>query len=115
MLPALRRSMLCADWRAFAVLWPNWGFRHNNGTWRNSPIATVAGMTITVGSVPAAATRVRFLWYNNPCGAAPYGCPVYTRVAPIGSETGEMAFLPLGPFIMDLPPPGAIVTLKAAV
>jgi hypothetical protein len=53
--------------------------------------------------VPANATRLRYLWYNNPCGAAPYGCPIYVPVSPIGADSGEMPFLPLGPFIADLP------------
>ena len=32
----------------------------------------------------------------------PYKCPVYTDVTPLGSLTGEMDRLPLGPFMLEL-------------
>ena len=72
--------------------------------WQNAPIAAVHGKTVTIETVPTTATRLRYLWYNSPCGATPYGCPVYTPAEPIGTESGEKTFLPLGPFITDLPP-----------
>ena len=32
----------------------------------------------------------------------PYHCPVYTDVTALGSLTGELELLPLGPFVMEL-------------
>ena len=36
------------------------------------------------------------------CGKMEFGCAVYVGVRPLGNWTGEMDFLPLGPFIADL-------------
>ena len=66
--------------------------------------------SVTVGPAAAAckASAIRYLWYASPCSPfkgqpqVPYKCPVYTDVTPLGSLTGEMDRLPLGPFMLEL-------------
>ncbi len=31
-----------------------------------------------------------------------FGCAVYSKVTPLGKLSGEEAFLPLAPFVMDI-------------
>ena len=84
--------------RGFEVLLPS------NNTWVSVPVASHTADTVTVGSIPSTATRLRYLWYANACGiAALYACPVYVTVSPLqGGLSGEEDFLPLGPFVADL-------------
>ena len=93
---ALRRlgfEVLCAD-----------------GTWTSTPVMSKAADSVTVGPAAAAckASAIRYLWYASPCSPfkgqpqVPYKCPVYTDVTPLGSLTGEMDRLPLGPFMLEL-------------
>lgn len=71
--------------------------------WHVTPITGTSNGTITIGSVPAGPSAIRYLWYSAPCGnAAPYQCPVYVKVQALGSLSGELDSLPLGPFIMKL-------------
>ena len=56
------------------------------------------------------------LWWGNPCGLGHCSgsgrsivcdrmavCPVYIAVEPLGTLSGELGFLPLGPFAADFP------------
>ena len=71
--------------------------------WVPCNISAASLTTITIGKVPVEPKAVRYLWYNSPCGSnAPYHCPVYANVAPLGSLSGEDKPLPLGPFVMKL-------------
>ena len=72
--------------------------------WQNIPIVVHGKDSLTLGGVPANATRIRYLWYSNACGLELFKCPVYTAVAPLkGGLSGEHGFLPLGPFLADIP------------
>ena len=74
----------------------------DNTTWKNAPIKSATGNTVTIGPVPAGAKAVRYLWYGSPCGMIKYECPVTTKVEPLGTLSGQEEFLPLGPFVMGL-------------
>ena len=74
-----------------------------SGVWKNAAVASHTASTITLSNVPAAATALRYLWYSNPCGKYCFGCAVYAQAPPLpGKRSGEMDFLPLPPFIVDL-------------
>ena len=86
----------------------------NTSQWINAPIQSASGKVVTIGSVPPNATRVRYLWWGNPCGLGHCSgsgrsivcdkmakCPVYITVQPLGALSGELDFLPLGPFVSD--------------
>eukprot|EP00937_MAST-01D_sp_MAST-1D-sp2_P002621 g2621.t1 len=71
--------------------------------WKSCPIASAAGAVVTLGGLPVAPVAVRYLWYTSPCGSnAPFQCPVYAKVAPLGTLSGEEHPLPLGPFVMKI-------------
>ena len=71
--------------------------------WIPCNITASTANTITVGGVPPTPSAVRYLWYSSPCGSnSPYQCPVYAKVAPLGTLSGEDKQLPLGPFLMKL-------------
>jgi|EP01047_Picozoa_sp_COSAG01_P034404 hypothetical protein len=43
--------------------------------------------------------------YSNPCGLEVFGCAVYVEVQPLGHVfSGDFPFLPLPPFVADIPP-----------
>jgi hypothetical protein len=86
----------------------------NGHTWVSTPVISNDATSVTVAHVSSEGTslsssssppptKIRYLWYSNPCGKMEFGCAVYVGVSPIGNETGELKFLPLGPFIADLP------------
>ena len=54
-------------------------------------------LPVPQGCVSPAA--VRYLWYDTPCGNAPFLCPIYTAVELLGGLSGEREYLPLGPFV----------------
>lgn len=85
----------------------------SDGLWHSTPI--VQGPHITIGSrdsnsssdgggtlvlsgSPKGARAIRYLWYEAPCTQQPYRCAVYAAVSPLGNKSGEMDWLPLGPF-----------------
>lgn len=70
--------------------------------WVSTPVVGFDNTSVALGSFPAGATRLRYLWYQDACGLEAYGCAVYTTVPAIGNLSGELTFLPLAPFIMDL-------------
>eukprot|EP01043_Picozoa_sp_COSAG02_P051933 COSAG02_NODE_5529_length_4252_cov_7.756080_3_plen_185_part_00 len=86
----------------------------SDGLWHSTPIvkrahATMgnrssnhnsndAGGTLMLSGSPKGARAIRYLWYEAPCTQQPYRCAVYVAVSPLGSESGEMEWLPLGPF-----------------
>jgi hypothetical protein len=72
------------------------------GKWLSVPVTDHTRDTVTIGPVPARATRLRYNWYSNPCGIGVFGCAVYAKVTPLGKLSGEEAFLPLAPFVMDI-------------
>ena len=74
----------------------------SQGTWVSTPVIAHDAGSVTLGGFPAGATRLRYLWYQDACGLETYGCAVYTTVPAIGNLSGELTFLPLAPFIMDL-------------
>ena len=63
--------------------------------------AATSTATITLGKVPAGASRVRYEWYGNACGLGLFGCAVYTSVPPLPGS-GQVGLLPLAPFVADL-------------
>ena len=75
------------------------------GTWVTAKIVSHDKTSVTIGPAPTTGTRLRYLWYGNACGLSCFQCAVYAAVAPLGDGTlsGELPFLPLAPFIMDLP------------
>ena len=72
------------------------------GKWLSVPVSGNTRDTVTIGPVPTAASRLRYNWYANPCGIDCFGCAVYAKVTPLGKLSGEEAFLPLAPFVMDI-------------
>ncbi len=76
--------------RAHATLSNRSGDNNNN----NSD----AGGTLVLSGSPKGARAIRYLWYEAPCTQQPYRCAVYAAVPPLGSQSGEMEWLPLGPF-----------------
>jgi hypothetical protein len=85
----------------------------SDGLWHSTPIirrpdVTVGsrssnssndnGGTLLLSGSPKGARAIRYLWYEAPCTQWPYRCAVYAAVSPLGSESGEMDWLPLGPF-----------------
>lgn len=73
------------------------------GIWMNAPITSHSSDSITIGSIPGNTSQLRYEWYSNPCGMNTYECAIYTKVQPLGNLSGELDFLPLGPFIQALP------------
>ena len=72
--------------------------------WTNVPIISHTPTSVTLGNVPANATRLRYLWMSNACTTELFKCPVYVTVEPLqGGLSGEHDFLPLGPFLADIP------------
>lgn len=68
------------------------------------PIVSTSSDSVTLGSVPTNATRLRYLWHSNACGLERFSCPVYVKVEPLrGGLSGEHGFLPLGPFLAAIP------------
>jgi hypothetical protein len=71
--------------------------------WAPCNITAFSADTVTLGDAPPLAKAVRYLWTNSPCGSNnPYQCPVYAKVAPLGTLSGEDKNLPLGPFILKI-------------
>ena len=72
----------------------------SDGLWHSTPIIRRPardGIILLSGS-PKGARAIRYLWYMAPCTQQPYQCAVYAAVASLGRESGEMEWLPLGPF-----------------
>ena len=67
---------------------------------RSEQIRHSAGTVVLSGSPPGG-RAIRYLWYEAPCTQQPYKCAVYAEVAALGPESGEMDWLPLGPFIQS--------------
>ena len=59
------------------------------GKWLSVPVTDHTRDTVTIGPVPARATRLRYNWYSNPCGIGVFGCAVYAKVTPLGKLSGE--------------------------
>ena len=72
-------------------------------TWKSVTLAAHTKDTVAIGPVPREATQLRYLWYSNPCGESCFGCAVYIEAKPLAPLSGELPFLPLPPFVMDLP------------
>ena len=75
------------------------------GHWVSCPIIAASGMSVTISGVPKGSSRVRYLWYGNACGLGLFQCAVNVKVSPLKGDlgVGQLDFLPLGPFIADLP------------
>eukprot|EP00039_Didymoeca_costata_P033210 m.41305 g.41305 ORF g.41305 m.41305 type:complete len:558 (-) comp9753_c0_seq1:77-1750(-) len=71
--------------------------------WDTVPITAVENDSITIGPVPPHIVGVRYLWRNSPCTAVPYQCPIYASVPALGKDSGELDYLPMGPFVYELP------------
>ena len=74
--------------------------------WHSAAVSArdVSGPVITL-PVPAGCAGprgIRYLWYDTPCSNYPYQCPIYTRARPLGTLSGELEPLPLGPFIQQI-------------
>lgn len=74
----------------------------SDGYWVSVPITSHTSNSVMMGPVPANSSRVRYAWYGNACGLGLFQCAVYTKVKPLGKLDGELDFLPLAPFVMDL-------------
>lgn len=70
--------------------------------WHSTPITGSTSNSVRVGPAPSDALAVRYLWYMSPCGLKDFACPVYTDVNPLAALSGELGFLPLGPFVMKI-------------
>ena len=72
----------------------------SDGLWHSTPIVRRPARdgAILLSGSPKGARAIRYLWYMAPCTQQPYQCAVYAAVAPLGRESGEMEWLPLGPF-----------------
>lgn len=75
----------------------------DSGRWVSVTAASQTASTVTISGVPATGTMLRYNWYSNPCGYYCFGCAVYVGVAPLGQLSGAEPFLPLPPFIVDIP------------
>ena len=75
---------------------------HQLTLWRCPYRCAPSAGTVTLGNVPAGATAVRYLWYSAPCTNRLFRCPIYAVVPALGSLSGELDALPLGPFVADL-------------
>ena len=74
------------------------------GVWVSVPATSHTASTVTISAVPAGATKLRYNWYDNPCGLNCFECAVYVNVRPAGNWSGEHPFLPLPPFAEWAPP-----------
>merc|ERR1712113_976108 len=79
------------------------------GVWMNTPITSHTHDSVTIGPIPANATKIRYLWYGDACGLECFQCAVYTGAQILGELTGELDFLPLPPFIQALPEPEVLL------
>ena len=70
--------------------------------WHTVPVSSSTDDSVSVGPIPANATAMRYLWRTAPCGNFPYKCAVYAKVSPLGTLSGQMDALPLGPFVTKL-------------
>ena len=70
--------------------------------WITVPVSYSTKSAVSVGPVPRNTTAIRYLWRSAPCGNFPYKCPVYAKVSPLGTLSGQMDVLPLGPFVANL-------------
>lgn len=77
-----------------------------NGRWHLMSAERENASHVRITGVPAAASTLRYAWYSNPCGEDCFSCMVYIGVRPIGQMSGELDFLPLPPFITDVPSAG---------
>lgn len=73
-----------------------------DGKWLSVPVTTATATAVTIPQVPTAAKKLRYNWYDNPCGYGCFECAVYVNVNKLGNWSGEMDFLPLPPFMVDL-------------
>ena len=79
-----------------------------DGLWHSTPLTGSGADSVMMGPAPKGAKAVRYLWYSSPCSPyvgqpqVPYHCPVYTDATALGSLSGELDMLPLGPFVMEL-------------
>ena len=79
-----------------------------DGVWQSTPIKSSEGVALTLDAANATdGLALRYLWYTTPCGVQPYRCTVYAQVPALRGLSGELSFLPLGPFIVQLPPNGS--------
>ena len=80
------------------------------GHWVSCPATARTASTVTVSGVPDGATKLRYNWWSNPCGLEVFGCAVYVDVEPLRHVfSGDFPFLPLPPFVADIPPPGSML------
>ena len=71
--------------------------------WEDSPISSANSTAIVLAKVPIEPQALRYLWWIAPVGVHPYQAPVYAKVKPLGSLSGEeQSFVPLGPFIWSM-------------
>jgi sialate O-acetylesterase len=73
------------------------------GVWVNTPITGHQSDSVTIGALASNASKIRYSWYSKPCGLDLFGCAVYTGTTALGNLSGELDFMPLPPFIQDLP------------
>lgn len=73
-----------------------------NDVWVSVLVTSYSQSFVIIPNVPAAATKLRYAWYENPCGYGCFECAVYVAVEPLGNWSGEFGFLPLAPFMVEL-------------
>lgn len=74
-----------------------------DGYWQNVTIAGVADDVVKLSNVPDNAKKLRYNWYSNPCGLYCFQCAVYVTVEKLFDLSGAEEFLPLPPFMADIP------------
>ena len=76
--------------------------RDSDSVWAGVQIIGHTTDTVTLAYSGPTVSKLRYLWYSNPCGYRSFGCPVYVQVARLSDLSGFHDFLPLAPFILDL-------------
>ena len=78
--------------------------RRSDSVWQSVPIQGHTTDTVSLVHTGGAqsVSKVRYLWYSDPCGFRGYNCPVYARATPLANLSGFHDFLPLPPFILDI-------------
>ena len=63
---------------------------------------TDATTSTVVVAAPESALALRYISTQAPCTKFLFQCPLYTAVSRIGSLSGELDFLPIGPFVVEV-------------
>ena len=76
--------------------------RGSDSVWTSVSIVRHTPNTVTLAYSGPSISKLRYLWYSNPCGYQSFGCTVYVQAERLSTLSGFHDFLPLAPFILDL-------------